>query len=189
MLIMEKFKKRGHIAKFKRHSLIYLFFIYIATSTFSYGQQLDPFCQNIGSGASETSSLLLDWNIGESLSTMTYQSKTSLLWTCGFLQNKNDALATYKNLDSFKLNIIIAPNPIQNNFTITCSHEGIEILQIKITDAFGNCLQEIKGPYSGLDFKKRLRLNAESTGIYYVIIHYLIGGTVNSYKISKLLKL
>ena len=186
---MERINIMGPERKRIRYVLGYLILNIILTSTLSYGQQLDPFCQNIGSGSNQSNALLLDWNMGESLSTLTYQSKSNLLFSSGFLQNKNDALATYKNLDSFKLNILIGPNPIQNNFTITCSQEGIEILHIKITDSFGNCLQEIKGPYSGLNFKKQLHLNAENRGIYYLIINYVIGGTVKNYKISKLLKI
>lgn len=109
--------------------------------------------------------------------------------TSGFLQNQNEAIRTFKNIDSFKLKILIGPNPIQENFTISCTQDGLDILCIKIIDAFGNSIQEIKGPYSGLNFQKNINLLSENKGIYYVIVNFILTGKFTANKVFKLLKI
>lgn len=163
--------------------------IYLASSTGIYGQYLDPFCQNIVSGSKPASNLILDWNMGEPLCTETHVSKTNMLLSSGFLQNQNEAIFTFKNIDSFKLKILIGPNPIEKYFTIACAQDGLDILHIKIIDAFGNSIQELKGPYSGHNFQKKINFISENKGIYYVIVNYVLVGKFTSYKVFKLLKI
>ena len=154
-----------------------------------FGQYLDPFCQNIASGSKPASNLILDWNMGEALCMETLVSKANMLLSSGFLQNQNEAILTFKNIDSFKLKILIGPNPIQKNFTIACAQDGLDILHIKIIDAFGISIQEIKGPYSGLNFQKKINFISENKGIYYVIVNYVLVGKFTAYKVFKLLKI
>lgn len=163
--------------------------IYLASYPGVYGQYLDPFSQNIASGSKPASNLILDWSMGEALCTETIVSKANILLSSGFLQNQNEAIFTFNNIDSFKLKILIGPNPIQKHFTIACAQDGLDILHIKVVDAFGNTIQEIKGPYSGLNFKKQINFISENKGIYYVIINYLLVGRFTSYKVFKLLKI
>lgn len=162
---------------------------YFTCNTLLQGQYLDPFCQNILSGSKPTGDITLDWNIGEPLSAATIVSKNNIMLTSGFLQNQNEAIRTFKNIDSFKLKILIGPNPIQENFTISCTQDGLDILCIKIIDAFGNSIQEIKGPYSGLNFQKNINLLSENKGIYYVIVNFILTGKFTANKVFKLLKI
>ena len=163
--------------------------ICLTGNTGIFGQYLDPFCQNIVSGSKPASNLILDWNMGEPLCTETNVSKANIILSSGFLQNQNEAIFTFKNIDSFKLKILIGPNPIEKYFTIACTQDGLDILQIKIIDAFGNSIQEIKGPYSGLNFQKKINFISENKGIYYVIVNYVLVGKFTSYKVFKLLKI
>jgi hypothetical protein len=162
---------------------------YFTCNTLLHGQYLDPFCQNILSGSKPASNLTLDWNMGEPLYTETIVSKANMMLSIGFLQNQNEAIRTFKNIDSFKLKILIGPNPMQENFTISCTQDGLDILCIKIIDAFGNSIQEINGPYSGLNFQKKINLLSENKGIYYVIVNYVLAGKFTAYKVFKLLKI
>jgi hypothetical protein len=127
--------------------------------------------------------------MGESLSTETYISKSSIMLSSGFLQNQNDIKFNLKSIDSFNLKILIGPNPMQNIFKISCAQDGIIILNIKITDNLGNSIQVLKGPYAGLNFQKQINLIGEKNGLYYIIINYIIGGQVLSNKVFKLLKI
>lgn len=154
-----------------------------------YGQYFDPFCQNIASGSKSTHDLTLDWNLGEALCTETITSKSTIILSTGFLQNQNEAIITFKRTDSFNLKVIIGPNPIEQFFTISCAQDGLDILHIKIIDAFGNSVQEIKGPYSGLNFQKKINMLSENKGLYYVIVNYLIAGQLGAYKVFKLVKI
>jgi hypothetical protein len=127
--------------------------------------------------------------MGESLSTETYISKSSIMLSSGFLQNQNDIKFNLKSIDSFNLKILIGPNPMQNIFKISCAQDGIIILNIKITDNLGNSIQVLKGPYAGLNFQKQINLVGEKNGLYYIIINYIVGGQVLSNKVFKLLKI
>jgi hypothetical protein len=127
--------------------------------------------------------------MGESLSTETYISKSSIMLSSGFLQNQNDIKFNLKSIDSFNLKILIGPNPMQNIFKISCAQDGIIILNIKITDNLGNSIQVLKGPYAGLNFQKQINLIGEKNGLYYIIINYIIGGQVLANKVFKLLKI
>ena len=177
----------GHYNSTARCLVITLF--YFTCNTLLHGQYLDPFCQNILSGSKPASNLTLDWNMGEPLSTATIVSKANMMLSSGFLQNQNEAMMTFKNTDSFKLKILLGPNPMQENFTISCTQDGLDILCIKIIDAFGNSIQEIKGPYSGLNFQKKINLLSKNKGIYYVIVNYVLVGKFTAYKVFKLLKI
>jgi hypothetical protein len=127
--------------------------------------------------------------MGESLSTETYISKSSIMLSSGFLQNHNDIKFNLKSIDSFNLKILIGPNPMQNIFKISCAQDGIIILNIKITDNLGNSIQVLKGPYAGLNFQKQINLIGEKNGLYYIIINYIVGGQVLANKVFKLLKI
>jgi hypothetical protein len=127
--------------------------------------------------------------MGESLSTETYISKSSIMLSSGFLQNQNDIKFNLKSIDSFNLKILIGPNPMQNIFKISCAQDGIIILNIKITDNLGNSIQVLKGPYAGLNFQKQINLVGEKNGLYYIIINYIVGGQVLANKVFKLLKI
>jgi hypothetical protein len=127
--------------------------------------------------------------MGESLSTETYISKSSIMLSSGFLQNQNDIKFNLKSIDSFNLKILIGPNPMQNIFKISCAQDGIIILNIKITDNLGNSIQVLKGPYAGLNFQKQINLIGEKNGLYYIIINYIVGGQVLANKVFKLLKI
>jgi hypothetical protein len=166
-----------------------LVLFYFTCPTLVKGQYLDPFCQNIASGSKVNNLLTLDWNIGEALSTETYISKSSILLSSGFLQNKNDAAITFKSIDSFNLKISIGPNPTQNIFKISCAQDGIIILNIKITDNLGNSIQVLKGPYAGLNFQQQINLIGEKNGLYYIIVNYIVGEQVLANKVFKLLKI
>lgn len=163
--------------------------ICLTGNTGIYGQYLDPFCQNIASGSKPGSNLILDWSMGEALCTETTISKANILLSSGFLQNQNEAILTFKNIDSFKLKILIGPNPIHKYFTIACAQDGIDILHIKIIDAWGHSIQEIKGPFSGLNFKKQINFISENKGVYYLIVNYVLVGRFTSYKVFKLFKI
>jgi hypothetical protein len=174
---------------YKKRQYILLALFYLTFPSLLKGQYLDPFCQNIASGSKVTSTCIVDWNIGESLSTETYISKSSIMLSSGFLQNQNDIKFNIKSIDSFNLNIIIGPNPMQNIFKISCTQDGIIIQNIKITDNLGNTIQVLKGPYAGLNFQKQINLISEKNGLYYIIVNYIVGGQVLANKIFKLLKI
>ena len=174
---------------YKKQKYLLLPLFYLTFPLLLQGQYLDPFCQNIASGSKVTSTCILDWNIGEFLSTETYISKSNIMLTSGFLQNQNDIIFNLRSIDSFNLKIVIGPNPTQNIFKISCAQDGIIILDINIIDNLGNSIQVLKGPYAGLNFQKEINLIGEKNGLYYIIVNYIVGRQVLANKVLKILKI
>lgn len=174
----------------KRIKLVILWTLFCCSWETLLGQYDDPFCQNVFGGTQQThSGVIVDWNLGESICTETLISKSGLIISTGFLQNKNNSELLYKNVDSFDLSIKVGPNPIQHNITIASNQEGIVIKNILITNGNGRFIQEIKGDFSGVHFKKIITLNENDSGLIYVFIRFMVGDKINRLKIVKLIKI
>ena len=97
----------------------------------------------------------------------------------------NPAFINPANFD-FKLKW--GPNPVSTTVWLSCKQAGIDIISINITNSDGNKIQNIEGPYSGLDFSKRISFASANTGIYFIAIHYIVANKFTQVKILKIIK-
>lgn len=131
---------------------------------------------------------ILDWNIGETLATESWCIKNKLMVSSGFLQPKLLISSSILNASNDNFNLIWGPNPV-NNYIQLASHQlGIDILSIEVKDAYGNIIQQFKGPFSAIYFSKKISMASANTGIYFIVIHYF-AITTNKIKIIKVIKI
>jgi hypothetical protein len=90
--------------------------------------------------------------------------------------------------ETIHFKLIWGPNPVTNNLQLSCKQAGIDILSINITNMDGNIIQNIEGPYSGLDFSKQISFASVNTGIYIIAIHYIVAMKFKQVKIIKIIK-
>jgi len=75
-----------------------------------------------------------------------------------------------------------------DRINIFCDELGIIIKRIQIADAFGQTKQVHEGPFSGVNFKKQIPLVSVNTGIYFIVIHYIVDNKFNKIKTYKIIK-
>ena len=164
---------------------------------FAQTQVLDPTIINTAGGniniMSKTNQVnhhwTLDWSLGESLPTQTWHLKNKLIYSTGFLQPALMLNLEFINPANFDFHLIWGPNPVSTTVWLSCQQAGIDIMSIHILDNYGNKIQNIKGPFSGLQFSKPISFASANTGIYLIGLHYIVANKFSQMKIIKIIKI
>jgi hypothetical protein len=151
-------------------------------------QALDPHSSNVMGSTYKQETIMIDWSVGEQITTPTLLKNGFPIISTGYLQNMNADINTYKTLDSFLVKTIIGPNPTRDYFSIRLHQLGITLEQINILSLQGNIVSQIQGPYSGLNFNKIFDMSEKKEGVYLLQISFLIDGKYKKLKTYKILK-
>ena len=131
--------------------------------------------------------IIWDWSFGELLLVNTLYADKNFLLTTGFLQNDFGVGVDFKVLELSTL-FKIGPNPIVQNLKIKSDQSGIIISKIEMINEQGQLLKIIQGPFSGIHFKQTLSFASANTGIYFIVIHYVVGVSILKKQIFKIIK-
>jgi len=176
---------------------IYFLFCLLFISCFTQAQLLDPTIINTAGGnihiESKTNQVknywILDWSLGESLATQTGCLQNKIIFSTGFLQPALMLNPAIHSPASFDFNLIWGPNPVIHYVGLSCKQAGIDIMSIQVMDNYGNKIQNIKGPFSGLHFSKQISFASANTGIYIIALHYIVANKFSQMKIIKIIKI
>jgi hypothetical protein len=176
---------------------IYFLFCLLFISCFTQAQILDPAIINTAGGnihiESKTNQVknnwMLDWSFGESIATQTLPLKNKLIYSTGFLQPAFMLNPAFNSPASFDFNLVWGPNPVIDYVGLSCKQAGVDIISISVMDNYGNKIQNIKGPFSGLHFSKQISFASANTGIYFIAIHYIVSNKFSQMKIIKIIKI
>ena len=130
----------------------------------------------------------LDWSLGEPFAIQYWCSKNKIVFSIGFLQPSLMLNPELIRPGAFDFNLKWGPNPVSNYLLLSCKQAGIDIIHINIVDNDGNKIQNIQGPYSGLNFSKQISFASVNTGIYFIAIHYIVANKFTQVKILKIIK-
>ena len=142
---------------------------------------------SVNANSKQIEGILWDWSFGEQLLVNTLYSDKNFILTTGFLQNDFGIGVDFKVLELstfFK----IGPNPIVQNLKIKCDQSGIIISKVEIINEQGQLLKIIQGPFSGIQFEQTLAFASVNTGIYFIVIHYVVGVSILKKQIFKVIK-
>lgn len=176
---------------------IYFLFCLLFISCFTQAQILDPVIINTAGGniqiESKTNQVknnwMLDWSFGESIAIQTLPLKNKLIYSTGFLQPAFMLNPAIHSPASFDFNLVWGPNPVVNDLGLSCKQAGVDIISISVMDNYGNKIQNIKGPFSGLHFSKQISFASANTGIYFIALHYIVANKFSQMKIIKIIKI
>ena len=160
------------------------------TSFYCYNLNAQTKFPNIISVSADSKTIegiMWDWSFGEQLLVNTLYSDKNFLLTTGFLQNDFGVGVDFKILEkitAFK----IGPNPIVQNLKINSDQSGIIISKMEVSNAEGQLLKIIAGPWSGIQFEQNLSFASANTGIYFIVIHYVVGNSILKKQIFKVIK-
>ena len=146
-----------------------------------------PTIINLSGDSKLIEGIIWDWSFGEQLLVNTLYSDKNFLLTTGFLQNDFGVGVDFKILETstaFK----IGPNPIVQNLKINSDQNGIIILNIEMRNAQGQLLKMVEGPWSGIQFEQNLSFASANTGIYFIVIHYVVRNSILKKQIFKVIK-
>ena len=146
-----------------------------------------PSIINLSGDSKLIEGIIWDWSFGEQLLVNTLYSEKNFLLTTGFLQNDFGVGVDFKILETttpFK----IGPNPFIKNLKIHSDQSGILISKIEMSNAQGQLLKIIQGPWSGIQFEQTLSFTSANTGIYFISIHYVVGKSILKKQIFKVIK-
>jgi hypothetical protein len=166
---------------------IFLFFITLLFSKYNLAQKSFTAFVNVNSSQVKQENAGMIWSFGETVFTHTLAHPTGFILTGGLLQPNNNSSVEFSNRMEH-LKILIGPNPALDRIHIFCDELGIIINSIQVADAFGQIKQLIGGPFSGLNFKMELSMTSVNTGIYFIVIHYIVDNKFNKIKTYKIIK-
>lgn len=141
---------------------------------------LDPYCFATQGGSkmlhSEINSILIDWSIGQPMTTPLLDKGYPIKISSGFLQNKNCDRCLYKTLDSFLIPLKIGPNPVEQVLQIQLKQAGVlwEGLDIYTTEGF--LLHREKTSITGLSIYHTIPFNRYPKGWYFLKLYFLVDG-------------
>jgi len=165
--------------------------IYLMMASFcSYtinAQTKYPSIINLSGDSKQIEGIIWDWSLGEQLLVQTLYSNKNLILTTGYLQNDFGNGVNFKILETttpFK----IGPNPLIQNLKIHSDQSGIIISKIEMSNAQGQLLKMVEGPWSGIQFEQTLFFTSANTGIYFIAIHYVVGKSILKKQIFKVIK-
>ncbi len=151
-------------------------------------KHLDPYEINCSGGSYFVNQLMIDWTTGNMGNTFSYASQPTLILSTGYLQNNYHVTALFKEIEAFGLQIKVGPNPFQNTLQMLCAQDGLDIVSIKIYDSQGVIIKSMTGPFSGLQFDKKIQMQKLSNPICYVQIKYSVASTFILQRTYKLLQ-
>ena len=166
--------------------VVYLMMALFCSDTIN-GQTKYPTIINLSGDSKLIEGIIWDWSFGEQLLVNTLYSDKNFLLTTGFLQNDFGVGVDFKILETttpFK----IGPNPFIKNLKIHSDQSGILISKIEMSNALGQLLKIIQGPWSGIQFEQTLSFTSANTGIYLISIHYVLGKSILKKQIFKVIK-
>ena len=166
--------------------VVYLMMALFCSDTIN-GQTKYPTIINLSADSKQIEGIIWDWSFGEQLLVNTLYSDKNFLLTTGFLQNDFGVGVNVKILETttpFK----IGPNPFIKNLKIHSDQSGILISKIEMSNAQGQLLKIIQGPWSGIQFEQTLSFTSANTGIYFIAIHYVVGRSILKKQIFKVIK-
>ena len=166
--------------------VVYLMMALFCSDTIN-GQTKYPTIINLSADSKQIEGIIWDWSFGEQLLVNTLYSDKNFLLTTGFLQNDFGVGVNVKILETttpFK----IGPNPFIKNLKIHSDQSGILISKIEMSNALGQLLKIIQGPWSGIQFEQTLSFTSANTGIYFISIHYVVGKSILKKQIFKVIK-
>ena len=166
--------------------VVYLMMALFCSDTIN-GQTKYPTIINLSGDSKLIEGIIWDWSFGEQLLVNTLYSDKNFLLTTGFLQNDFGVGVDFKILETttpFK----IGPNPFIKNLKIHSDQSGILISKIEMNNVQGQLLKIIQGPWSGIQFEQTLSFTSANTGIYFIVIHYVVGRSILKKQIFKVIK-
>ena len=146
-----------------------------------------PSIINLSGDSKQIEGIIWDWSFGEQLLVQTLYSNKNLILTTGYLQNDFGNGVNFKILETttpFK----IGPNPLIQNLKIHSDQSGIIISKIEMSNAQGQLLKMVEGPWSGIQFEQTLSFASVNTGIYFIAIYYVVGNSILKKQIFKVIK-
>ena len=166
--------------------VVYLMMALFCSDTIN-AQTKYPSIINLSGDSKLIEGIIWDWSFGEQLLVNTLYSDKNFLLTTGFLQNDFGVSVDFKILETttpFK----IGPNPFIKNLKIHSDQSGILISKIEMSNAQGQLLKIIQGPWSGIQFEQTISFTSANTGIYLISIHYVVGKSILKKQIFKVIK-
>jgi hypothetical protein len=155
----------------------------------AHGQNKDPYAFNVNGHTKYGEPYSWDWSFGEGILVNTLISKSQFLITAGLLQNNFLMENNINIVDSIGIHFLIAPNPVKNLLKISIAQLGIMISKIEIFHQQGKEFQIIKGPFSGIHFYQEISFASANTGIYIVVLHYVVANSLSKTKVYKVIKM
>ena len=128
-----------------------------------------------------------DWSVGEPLMLSMINSNQSIFIYTGYLQNDFSVgidLTIFERASPFK----IGPNPVIQNLKINCNQNGMVITKIEVCNEQGQIYQSIPGPFSAIGFEQAITFNSANTGIYFIMIHYVVDYSFSKMNVFKIIK-
>lgn len=148
------------------------------------------FTLNVSSQTSyQANPYILDWSLGETVSINTLYGAENMMMTTGVLQNEILHSFSTEQVDSIGQQIYVGPIPVKELLDVWTHQNNVTILKMIITDQWGRIKLKIDGPFSGLYFKQQIPFTSVNTGIYFLMIHYVVGQSMTRTKICKVIKM
>lgn len=155
----------------------------------AHGQNKDPYAFNVNGHTKYGEPYSWDWSFGEGILVNTLISKSQFLITAGLLQNNFLMENNINIVDSIGMRFSIGPNPVKNKLIITIAQLGLVISKIEIFTQQGKPYLIIQGPFSGLHFCQEITFASANTGIYIVVLHYVVANSLSKTKVFKVIKM
>lgn len=166
---------------------LFLFFGLLFFSKSNIAQKSFTSFPNVNSSKIQDEKNGLVWSFGETVFTQTLVHPTGFIVTGGLLQpNGSMNTGAFNSIENLKIGI--GPNPVLDRINIFCNELGIIITSIQVADAFGQTKQVHEGPFSGVNFKTQIPFVSVNTGIYFIVIHYIVDNKFNKIKTYKIIK-
>ena len=150
-------------------------------------QTLYPKVISVNANSKAMEGIQWDWSFGEQLLVTPLYGEKNFIITTGFLQNEWGVGVNFKPLE-LRSPFKIGPNPMIHNVIINSDQSGIIISSIEIINTQGQLLKMVQGPFSGIQFEQNLSLVSANTGIYFIVIHYVVGNSILKKQIFKIIK-
>ena len=142
---------------------------------------------NVNSSKIQDEKIGMIWSFGETIFTQTLVHPTGFIITGGLLQpNGSMNTGAFNSIENIKIGI--GPNPTLDRINIFCDELGIIITSIQVADAFGQSKKLWEGPFSGVNFKTQVSMLSVNTGIYFIVIHYIVDNKYHKIKTYKIIK-
>ncbi len=159
---------------------------FILASVSLQGQSLPTSSVNVGGGQGKTSTLSLDYSIGEQSAILRYQSPTSGSIAAGLLQALSSVITSIlPNSEGEPL--VLFPNPAADYSTLKGALSKPGYLSFQLVDMQGRILQSDPKTYFSRQVEKEFSLSGLSAGMYFIRVTYSSEG-VNQTRTFKLIK-
>ncbi len=146
-----------------------------------------PATINVTGHSMTTGTITWDWSLGEPLMLPTTILPTHIFINTGFLQNDFGMGIDNKILEltsPFK----IGPTPVIQNLKIISNQNGIVISKLEVLNQHGQLFKIVQGPFSGIRFEHSISFASANTGIYFIVIHYVVELSISKLKVFKIIK-